>query len=276
MITCAKLDDPAPAIAYLRQDVLANDDLILALERSIPPVPHDVWVSTQDDGTVVGLMMLQDFVAFHPDGQLCVSLRVTLPDALPALVKCLAPAPSYQFIVSAPLREMLLAELDEATSFSESVRLSVGADDLEVSGCPGEVRRLTIADRALTDLFPIMRQHEPPLTRLVEDAERDPDASVVFGAIAGGEVVSYVQFGRETDNLWDAHIWTREEYRRRGFGRAVLSHAAEYLLRRGLTPTYSLTASNTASLRTARAAGFRETFRLFSCRGRVKSAHQGK
>ncbi len=122
----------------------------------------------------------------------------------------------------------------------------------------------------MMDIFPIMREHEPPLSRFVEWAEQDQASSVVFGAVTDGEVVSYVQFGRETDNIWDAHIWTREEYRRRGFGKAVLSHAAEYLVRQGVTPTYRVNAENTASLRTAHAVGFREVFRLFSCRGRVK------
>jgi GNAT superfamily N-acetyltransferase len=251
MITCAKPEDPAVAIAYLRQDVLANDDLILALERNIPPVPRHVWMAAQDDGTIVGVMMLQDFVPFHPDGQLCVSLRLTLAHALPALLRCLAPAARYQFVVLASLREMLLAELDEATTFAERVYLSVTRNDLRLWDSPGEVRRLTTADKAMTDRFPIMREH-------------------VFGAVFDGEVVSYVQFERETDNLWDAHIWTREEYRRRGFGKAVLSHAGEYLLRRGVTPTYSVNAANIASLRTAQAAGFHEVFRLFSCRGRAR------
>jgi ribosomal protein S18 acetylase RimI-like enzyme len=270
MISCAKPEEPAVAIAYLRQDVLTNDDLILALERNMPSVPRDVWMAAQDDSTVVGVMMLQDFVAFHPDGQLCVSLRVTLPAALPALLTCLAPASSYQFVVPTSLREMLLAEVDEATSFSESVYLSIAANDLRLWDSPGEVRRLTIADKALTDRFPIMREHEPPLSRLVAGAEEDPENAVVFGAIADGEVAAYVRFGRETDNIWDAHIWAREEYRRRGFGKAVLSHAGEYLLRRGVTPTYSVNAENIASLRTAQAAGFHEVFRRFSCRGRLR------
>jgi GNAT superfamily N-acetyltransferase len=215
-------------------------------------------------------MMLQDFVPFHPDGQLCVSLRLTLAHALPALLRCLAPAARYQFVVLASLREMLLAELDEATTFAERVYLSVTRNDLRLWDSPGEVRRLTTADKAMTDRFPIMREHEPPLSMFVQGAEEDPDSAVVFGAVFDGEVVSYVQFERETDNLWDAHIWTREEYRRRGFGKAVLSHAGEYLLRRGVTPTYSVNAANIASLRTAQAAGFHEVFRLFSCRGRAR------
>jgi len=104
-------------------------------------------------------------------------------------------------VAPSSLRETLVAELDEATSFSESVRLSITADDLRLSDSPGEVRRLTIADKALTDRFPIMRDWEPPLSSFVEGAEKDPENSVVFGAIADGEVVCYVQFGRETDNL---------------------------------------------------------------------------
>jgi hypothetical protein len=53
--------------------------------------------------------------------------------------------------------------------------------------------------------------------------------------------------------------------------KAMLSYAARELMGEGVVPCYGgVRADNVASLRTARAVGYREHFQWFSCRGRVR------
>lgn len=67
----------------------------------------------------------------------------------------------------------------------------------------------------------------------------------------------------------------RPACRGKGHAKALLSHASGQLLRRGIVPLYSVDADNEASLRTARAVGYRENFRVFGCEAAVPSAAAG-
>ena len=83
--------------------------------------------------------------------------------------------------------------------------------------------------------------------------------------LAEGEMVCFVGFSLMVDNIWEPHmIRTHPAHRRKGHARALLSHASDQLLARGIVPLYSADADNEASLRTARDVGYREAFRVFA------------
>jgi len=83
-------------------------------------------------------------------------------------------------------------------------------------------------------------------------------------------MLSYVQFGWLIDDLWEVGmIRTRADRRREGLAKALLSQSSEELLERGIVPAYSVRATSVASLRTARAVGYREAFRVLGCSARV-------
>lgn len=274
MITCAKLDDSAPAIAYLRRNMLANQCLIESIENNMPPLPREVWVANHQDGAAIGVMVVEDYSDAVQGGGLSPAIRADSSEALSALLRRLNPAETYGFSVPACFRETLLVELSDAIGFSETVSMVLAPEHLHLFNSQGEVRRLSAADKELAVQFPDPgREGEPALSRLVEWAVGDPENQVVFGLVMAGEVVSYVQFGVLLDDLWEVGaIRTREEHQRRGFAKAVLSRASSHILREGRTPFYQVHPDNVLSLRTAEAVGYHEVFRLFSCRGRVRPA----
>jgi GNAT superfamily N-acetyltransferase len=260
--------DFAPAVEFLRRDVLRNNGLLQSLERNIPPVPRQVWLARRDEEGVVGVMMREEF----PRGAR-VSLDASSTEALCALVQCLSSGEEHVFAIRDELWESLAAATSEVTVNSEAIFLSLASDDVRVLPAGGQVRRLGSADAALAARFPAPPEasDEPPLARLVEWAEGDPEHQAVFGLIAGDDVLSFVQFGWMIENLWEVGmIRTRPEHKQRGHAKAVLAHASRALLERGILPCYNVRADNFASLRTAQAVGYREVFRVLACSARVR------
>ena len=183
----------------------------------------------------------------------------------------LKPDRNYGFYVPVRLREALRAELVEPSPGGEGVSLTISREDLLHIDPPGEIRRLNLGDKDLTDRFPDPGRGpaEPHLSRFVEWAEKKPEESVVFGLIVEGAIVSFVQFGLVIDDIWEVGmIRTREEHRRKGYAKALLSYASKELLERGIRVLYKPWHED--SLRTAQAVGYREVFRGCSCTGRVQ------
>ncbi len=227
-----------------------------------------MWAAQDEAADVVGAMLVEEW----PYG-VAVRMRAKVAEAIPVMVRCLAPEQTYHFEVPADLCDALLAALVEGTCGEVDPTFGIFPYGLRLFDAPGEVRQLTLADRQLTDRYPPHRgEHAPSLSRLVEWAE-EHGRSVVFAAIAEGEIVSYVDFGRVVDNLWEmGYMHTREEYRGRGFAKAVLSHASAYLLEHSILPLYHDSVHNVASIRAAQAVGYREAFRSVSCRGRPRTS----
>jgi len=268
MITCSKVEDPSVVLHYLRRDVLPNIGLLLSLERNIPPVQREVWAAKQADGMTVGVMLLEQF----PHGP-AANVRATSPQVLLALVRCLKSDQKHNFAALQTSWRHLEAELTDMTPPSETISMTVSPHDLRFCSSPGRIRPLSSADRHLADRFPAPdRQGEPPLSRFMEWTEKDAEQSALFGVLMEGEIASFVIFRHEIDNIWSVHmIRTRDEYRRKGFAKAVLSHASRQLLQQGIVPLYEVRSDNLASLRTAEAVGYRQVFRVVACEAYVRT-----
>jgi predicted GNAT family acetyltransferase len=116
-----------------------------------------------------------------------------------------------------------------------------------------ECRRVTEADQDLIQEMTGSSNYGCP-----EESLRDGTA---FGVVVDGKLVSLasvVPTPEATSNYrlaWPG-VETVPEYRRRGYGKAVVSAVTETLLSRDITPVYSCSVTNIASAKTAKSVGY--------------------
>jgi len=243
--------DASSVVEYLRRDVLRNNYFLQAAEKNVPPVPREIRAAVGPDGAMLGVMFVEEF----PHGKMaCV--RADSSAALRVLLGSLNPQETYGFVVQDDLRKEFLESVSNADLRSETVAMTLAPSEFCPFEIHGELRRLHVADKALTDAFPECGPHEPPLSSFVEWAENKPESMAAFGLLADGEIVSYVEFAAAVDNMWEVSmIRTRAEARRKGFAEAVLSYGSGELLREGMLPLYRVDQENVASIKTARREG---------------------
>jgi len=156
-------------------------------------------------------------------------------------------------------RAELLARLHVARSFAESDPPLQGVSRevaLRLTATPAITldvaerlaRALTSADQALIE------QYEPDATVYYLQEERRP----LIGVIVANRLVSVAHSSRRTAHACELGIDTLLEARRRGYALAATIAWSSAVLQEGLIPIYSALAANTASLRLAAAAGYRE------------------
>jgi RimJ/RimL family protein N-acetyltransferase len=86
-----------------------------------------------------------------------------------------------------------------------------------------------------------------------------------------GQVASEAGINWSTDRMAEMYVYTKREYRNRGWGRAVGAACVRALLEKGLVPVYVAAQRNRASRQVALALGFRDTgAQELECRGQLK------
>ncbi|MEN6546999.1 MAG: GNAT family N-acetyltransferase [Armatimonadia bacterium] len=268
MLRCRPVDDYNSVIAFLRRDVFSNNCILDALEHDVPPVPRTVYVA-EEAGEICGVMSVEDF------GQWVVAdLRAAggRAEAVALLTRQLDPNRTYRFSVGSQYWDAVRLELAEPHVPSAVLAMTVTQDGWRLVDGPGDVRKLTCADRALTDAYPLPAQrHQPTLTQFVEMAALDPDRVVVFGSLLAGEIAAYLELNLVVDRIWEVGmIETREQWRGRALAKQLLSEASRELLAEGRSILYQVSGANVASQRTACAVGYRETFRVLAMDGKLK------
>lgn len=268
MLACREVADHAPVVAFLRWDVFGNNCILDALEHNVPPVPRRVYVA-EDEGGICGVMSVEDCGDWIVADLRSAGAR---PEAMALLARELDSERTYRFSVRSDYWETVRCELAEPVSPFAFVAFTVTPETWRPVGGPGVVRRLTTDDQGLTDAFPAPSQpHQPTASDFVRMAEQDPEREVVFGALLSQELVCYTWLNLVVDNVWETGmIETREQWRGRGLGKQVLSEASRQLLAEGKVILHQVSESNTPSLRTARAAGFYEAFRVIGADARLK------
>lgn len=156
-------------------------------------------------------------------------------------------------------REELLARLRVARSLGEcdpplqgvsrdvALRLAV-IPAIAVEAGERIARGLTCADQALIE------QYEPDSAVYYLQEERRP----LIGVVVANRLLSVAHSSRRTPRACELGIDTLLEARRRGYALAATIAWSAAVLQEGLIPIYSALAENTASLRLAAAAGYRE------------------
>jgi GNAT superfamily N-acetyltransferase len=261
------LDDTSHAIAYLRQDVVCNHGLLQAIERGVPPFPSRVC-AVLEDATVTGVILLQQF----PLGP-CATVRAESVQGAYALLQELDAGATGRFTAPVHLWEAVETLTEDRQPTVEIATFAFNAADISQMPMDGEVRLLTADDAALADAFPPADdEHEPTLSDFVQTASAHPEQQAVYGLIADGEVVSFVQFEWIIDEVWEVSmIRTHPDRLRRGYAKALLSAASGTLAKQGLVPIENIGADNEPSLRTASAVGYRDVCRVRSCLARLRA-----
>ena len=125
------------------------------------------------------------------------------------------------------------------------------APKIDVGSASHIARRLTAHDTPLLNAF-----YEDGADYLLA-LERSP----IFGVIENGRLVSAAHSSRRTPEACELGVDTLAEAQRHGYGLAVTVLWAEAVAAEGIEPIYSASATNSASLALAHAAGFRPVVR---------------
>lgn len=156
-------------------------------------------------------------------------------------------------------REHLLMRLCEVAALPPGSALPPGIDHevaLRLAAEPAVT--LDAAGRIARTLAPVDRalleQFEPGSAAYYLQEQRRP----LIGVVVAGQLVSVAHSSRRTARACELGIDTLAEARRRGYALAATVVWSAALHQEGLVPIYSALAENTASLKLARAAGYRE------------------
>ncbi len=102
----------------------------------------------------------------------------------------------------------------------------------------------------------------PPTSPLTPEAWRDARLAAYryCGVVERTTLIACAAVWRYSETAWEvAAVSTRPEYRRRGYGQAVVAFVTGYILQQGRVATCHMAADNVAMQRTAERVGFVET-----------------
>lgn len=106
------------------------------------------------------------------------------------------------------------------------------------------------------DLYPAV---EP--NTLIRDIQRNIRDGIAFGVFEDEKLVSIAEapaIGHMQDFIEELSVDTRPEYRKRGYGKVVVSQTTKAILDIGRIPLYECGFENEASIRLAKAVGYME------------------
>lgn len=170
---------------------------------------------------------------------------VSLRPPLDRVVTRLDEADFQRLIGGTPQKVLALSSAIRMLYWFEGVRLNCDTNSF-VNYSSGEVRDVT--------------GFEPRAAQLHQRW-----GGPVFGQIVGGEVVARAAVKIVSDVVWDLRVETVPEHQGRGYAKSVVSAALRYIFDHRKLAGWGTDRSNEASLRTARAVGFRDYALEFGC-----------
>jgi len=232
-------------------------------EPRLPRIYGKIWIARRN-GDLLGALHLDE----DPNHDPMVTIHADAPQVVGPLVGCVQPGREYEFHIRANRREELLNCITESTWQYELVTLMLTPDRFVPASGADRVRRLDMSDMEMASRFPPVSGRESSMTEYLEYAAHDPTWRV-YGLVVNGELLSYLKCWLAREDLWEmCQIRTHPQHRRRGYAKAVLSCAASELLSPQTNLVYSASASNAASLATAKSVGFQEAYREFTYTGK--------
>ncbi len=98
---------------------------------------------------------------------------------------------------------------------------------------------------------------KPPMSRREWERLREKGYRYCFAA-ENDRMVAWAGVWPRTEEVWEViAVYTAPEFRRRGYGKAVVSLATAYILKCGRAASCGTKAGNLAMIRTAESVGFR-------------------
>ena len=201
--------------------------------------------------------------------RLSVEIHVDEPAAFEPLIRCLPPERECQFDIEKNAKE-LLARFARSAALQtgplgplEFLVLTISTHTHAKIAQADQVRQLALADMPCARRLPHIPYYTMEPAFDVEQASCDPEWRV-YGIVIGDELRAFATCKFAVGKIWEiTNICTHPEHRQKGYGKAVLSYACQQLFEMGLAPLYHVRSNNTASIRTALAAGFAEHNRLY-------------
>ena len=179
-------------------------------------------------------------------------------NADPCKSKVLDLLPQAYFVIKTgdEFLRKLLAMRPGATRATTFVSFTTSGN-AELRSLNRDVRQSSSHDAAAWQLFTENGYEDDELGQFFNDGAQ------WFGLYADGTLASACFVFQNYGSVWEVGgVNTRAEFRRKGFGKAVVEAALDFLLGRGLIPRYQARWDNSASIRLAESCGLSEYMRV--------------
>ncbi len=113
-----------------------------------------------------------------------------------------------------------------------------------------------------TDSKDLTTMHRGCLLEEQQAGEVNIDHPAIFGAYVENQLVAAASFIDQGQGIWDVGVLVHRDFRKQGFGRAVVSALCEWGLDHGKIVQYWRKCSNTGSVNIASSLGFTEYARF--------------
>ena len=118
---------------------------------------------------------------------------------------------------------------------------------------------LTVAGPATYRIYRLDREAYDPIVNIFVTSERGQDGWPRYEIRQADRVLASAGVNWRSPRFAELYVYVDGTVRGRGYGKSVVNRAAGDLLQAGVTPLYVVAEDNTASIRTAQAAGFVDT-----------------
>lgn len=243
-----KLKDYSKGIRFLRNDLLHNYELILALEANVPCVPRDVFIYETD--SVQGVMNIDRFNLKW----IWVSMEALTKDAATVLLEQLPPSEEFNFSIHREWMKPLVQQIFGVEFTGKLFDYTVDVEHFRPS-IEHNVRELGKGDEEMLERYPDKRGRNPRLIDFLDWQSKGVKIRL-FGIIDNGELVAHATIDSDIDEIWGVHPFTLEKHRGKGYGKSAMSIATQAVLDMERIPFYDAVPNNPAAMRLAESLGY--------------------
>lgn len=243
-----KVEDYSKGVQFLRNDLLHNYELIVALEANVPGVPREVFIYEAD--SVQGVMSID---RFRPDW-VWVSAEALTGNAAIALLEELPSGQEFHFLIHREWMKPLVQRIFGVEFTGKRLDYTVDQEHFRPI-IQHDVRELTKSDVEILECYPDDRGKAPRLIDLL-DWQSKGEKIRLFGAIDNGNLVAHATIDSDIDEVWGVHPFTPEQYRSRGYGKSTMSLATQAVLDMGKIPYYDAGPGNPPAMKLAERLGY--------------------
>ncbi len=206
---------------------------------------------------------LETYLAFYHDEQRTV-LRPYPPDAAyPAGYVCLSRTGTDLFRPFVTLRLPLYNPELSAAIIYEAIDVGTAV----ILHCPAAYRPIIhalfqVQTEETLHLFQLKPEHYRPRVNVLVTQDVSPTNGLprfIIRHRQNREIAAAASLNWQTKYFGEIAVYTHPDYRRRGWGRSVVSALANWLLENGRTPLYAASPTNVPSRQLAERAGFTST-----------------
>lgn len=207
---------------------------------------------------------LESYLAFYYDDRRTILRPYPLDSARPVGYVCLSRTGADLFRPFVTLR----LPIHDPELSADVIYDSIDVGTAVLLQCPDNYLPLITAlfqvqTEETLQLFQLKSDHYQPHINVLVTQDVSPTNNlprfIIRNRQSGGEIVASASLNWQTDTFGEIAVYTHPDYRRRGWGRSVVSTMVNWLLENGRTPLYSASQSNAPSRQLAERVGFTYT-----------------